>query len=116
MLDTNAFMQTLHDFFSPCLGEWLNYACIFLAYFNALAQLFYLAVTIFDKRVVGIKEIGMSMVWVPVLVVVVLGGIYYKNLHQTAGFFLALLFLVTNILILLFRYFRRRKKLKRTRS
>lgn len=111
-----ALINYLHDVCSPFCGAWLNDTMPLLGYVNSIANAFYLYFGIKYTKAPKIHDLFGTAVWLPVLALVCLSGIYYKNIHQTTSFFMAFVFLFIHCIVIAVRYCNRRKKLKKKPS
>lgn len=96
-------MNWLFRLCRPFLGEWLRPAGSILSYVNAAAQIYYFFLNFWCCKTSNLEQILGTIFWVPVLVLVVLSGVFYKNFHQFVGFFISFLFLTANVAVLMSR-------------
>lgn len=97
-------MHKLHNFFKPLLGGWLDRAMIVVGYFNTFTQVGYFLLNYYLCPKPDITSIYLTSMWIFPLMLVCLAGIKYKNFHSFFSFFLALVFLVANVVIMVFRF------------
>ncbi len=106
------FINYLHELFLPVCGPWLEDVIPLLGYVNSIANVIYLYFGFRYTKTPRLADIFGTGVWLPVLIIVCLSGVYYKNAHQTISFFIALVFLLTHLILLVVRYKKRKKAIK----